>query len=38
MPIEDPFLSLINNNVEILNTIKEYNQEDVELYSHASII
>ena len=38
MPVEDPFLSLINNNVEILNTIKEYNQEDVELYSHASII
>lgn len=38
MPIEDPFLSLINNNLEILDTIKEYNQKDIELYSHASII
>jgi hypothetical protein len=38
MPIEDPFLSLINNNLEILDTIKEYNQKDIELYSHALII
>jgi hypothetical protein len=38
MPIEDPFLNLINNNLEILEIIKKYNQEDIELYSHASII
>lgn len=38
MPVEDPFLSLINNNLQILDTIKEYNQKDIELYSYASII
>lgn len=38
MPIEDPFLSLINNNKEIFNIIKEYNKDDVDLYSYASTI
>ena len=38
MPIEDPFLSLINSNKEILDTIKEYNKKDIELYSYASTI
>jgi hypothetical protein len=38
MPIEDPFLSLVNNNKEIFNIIKQYNKDDVELYSYASTI
>lgn len=38
MPIEDPFLSLIHKDKEIFNIIKEYNKDDMDLYSYASTI
>jgi hypothetical protein len=38
MQTQDHLQNLVDNNTDLLDIIKEYNQKDIELYSHASTI